>query len=1047
MKIYLTFLFSFLFLISSAGYQERKELYSLNPQNAKEFISANPDAVSVFFNPQGGEEGKGVLVLEIKKKSGGLVEVKCPVLKYPSPIAGVSARQLEFAFQLRLVNTAGVPAQFRFRLSNGRYALAVKPENSRWDTFFAPQTNSQRWRNWNIGKGRISLAPRSGEGQPVILIDTARGGGRIEIEKMTISDICTLNHTFFSGQTDHIISAESGRMKISVYDPGNLVSGKIAVLDEEGKLKEHRTLKNGISEVTLQMPERGFYDFSVRAVYRDGKQINSSCSAAVIGVPLDENIRRLSRYGICSVYANSKWAKKYGFNALYHRWSLRNISQRKDGTLVWQGKPASFSQDQVTHAAMFDNLPKWLCTDKGQSSGGLYPPKDWNLLSEAVKLWAENTTVLPDVINIFNEPDARWRGSADDFVKIHNVISSALKEARPEAKVGGPGFYRIRPDHFRRNVEKGILKNMDYIVLHAYVHATPPEAEFIGNIIEIQNYLSATPYADLPIAFTEFGWTSPPGDWQKPVDELTKARYCARSMILCTVRNIRHLIYFAARFYQSPEEWNYSIVKPDYTPLPAMSAYSTLIRELAPVHTGGTWIKFAPGIHGAFFLRNGKSAGAFWTEKEQIGILLPGKPNYVRSMTGTLLNGNEKMIISPSPVYAEFSGTGLAKIQETPVQTILPEEKFSLHADEILQPPYLKKDQQGNFFIPESAPLGFYTVMSRNGEEWTAHRYKAISPLTVQYSNLLWSGNKSEFPELQFQAASHLKEKTEALFSLKFRNGSVLTQKCILIPEKTRKVSFKLPEIANGKRYTGILTVSCKKPFSWLSSCEFDATPLAADRYTVEPGEQIWKRIEKIKINPWSISEKSQEKISSTPAFFQMYASPFGFHLRVTANDPDLQRNAIWSEMWKSDSLQFAFDLDADREWQPNNVGNGLNGHRVVSFGLAYRADKTIPMHWCFAGYVEGVRSGPAFELSKTCKVARNEQKKQTVYTAAIPWKLIGANKMPSIGKKIGFALLLNDENGKEGRKTIPFFHGIMKPDAAKYGKFILRDSKKRRDS
>ena len=1020
-----------------AGYEERKTLFVLNSGSAEQFLSTNPDAVSAAFDPRGGEDRKGAFILEIRKKSG-LVEIRGPEINVPFLPEKGSSRQLEFRFQLRLLKTSGVPARFHFRLPNGKYANAGKPENSRWDTFFAPKTASQKWTDWNIGKGRVSLPSGIRKGQCVITIDTSNGHGRIEIEKMFIDSIRTLNHQFRSGRKDHIIPAESGTMRILIHDPEHLVSGSITVTDETGAGKEHRLLKRGEAEQLLSMPERGYYFFSVKAVYSDGRQISSSCSAAVIGPPLDETIRRSSRYGICTVYANRKWAEQYGFNVLYESWSLKNISPGTDGKLVWKGKPPVYSRNIISHAAMFETLPVWLCGEKGKS-GGLYPPKDWSLLADAVKLWAKNTPVLPSVINLFNEPDAKWRGNSEDFIKIHHVISSALKEARPDAKLGGPGFYRIRPSHFRRNVEKGILKNMDYIVLHAYVHGTPPEAEFIDNIIAIQDYLSKTPYSHLPIAFTEFGWTSPPGDWQKPVDELTKARFCTRSMILCTVRDIKHLVYFAARFFKSEEEWNYSIVKPDYTPLPAMAAYSALIRELAPIHTGGTWIKFAPGVHIALFPRNGKTVGAFWTEENPLEVCLPQNPNYIRSMTGKLLEKNRKTVISPSPVYAEFSGTALANIQTTPVKMLLPEEKFSLQADEILEVPYLEKDVQGNFFIPGTAPLGIYTIPARKGERWTAHRYQVCSPLQVRYSGLLWDGSKSQHPELRFNVISRLKHRTEILLSLKFKNGSALTRKQILSPGKTEEVAFRLPEIVNGKRYVGDLTVICKKPFFWQSSCEFDATPLAVDRHTVLLKKNRWEQVEKINLNSWSAPEKGLENISSAPAYFQMYASPFGVHLRVTVNDPDLQRETAWSEMWKSDSLQFAFDFDADKEWQPNNVGNGLNGHRVVSFGLAWRTDKPTPMHWCFAGYVDGVRGGPAFELSKSSEVVRNTQTKQTIYTTDIPWRLLGASRMPPPGKKIGFALLLNDKNRGEERKTIPFFHGIRKPDATKYGTFILR--------
>jgi hypothetical protein len=218
--------------------------------------------------------------------------------------------------------------------------------------------------------------------------------------------------------------------------------------------------------------------------------------------------------------------------------------------------------------AMNDTLPTWLEPSHVKHDHGLYPPRDWDLFEKTIEAWAKACNPLPDVVTMYNEPDAHWRGTKHELVRYAQTFARAVRRARPDAVIGGPGFYSIRMDDFKEYAQLGILEGLDCLVIHAYVNGTAPEGDFIQRITELKQYLQSIGKADMPIYLTEFGWTAPPGDWQTPVDELTKARYCARSLILSTALDIDGLVYFCGRYAKASKGTSYAMVHSDYTPTP-----------------------------------------------------------------------------------------------------------------------------------------------------------------------------------------------------------------------------------------------------------------------------------------------------------------------------------------------------------------------------------------------------------------------------------------------------------------------------------------------
>ena len=1020
----------------AAGRTETETVCNLpaGPAALKGWESTNPSAVSIGYLPQGGQGGKGALVFRILKP-GGIVEVNGPEFQLPKRPVFVSTRRLELTVQARQEECENGAVQFRIRQNNGRWAGAVRPRRD-WDTVL-DMVEAWEWKKWGLWTEYGNIGNGTTSSRVVLRIDTRGGKGTLLIEKLEIKEITIINHSITTGAEWNTFFGDSGKFCVRWFRPEQIKEAKLNVIDEEKKTVKALVVGPGVQQTEVRLPERGYYEITASALYRDGKKLDSTCTVGVIGKPIPEEIRRHSRYGIMRVHASGDWAKRIGSNYDWGFWTLDNVAPGPDGKIVSHfPKPPQNAKkrDFLYHAGMHGVLPKWLQQPKAKNQY-LFAPNDWKRYAEAVEVWARDNPDLPDVVSIYNEPNAHWRGTEEEFIKFHNVTTDAIKKGRPGTKVGGPVLYRILMKDFKRYVEKGILNNMDYVVMHAYVHSTPPEREFIENIIAMQEFLKTTKYARLPIALTEFGWTGYPGDWQKPVTELEKARYCVRSLLLCTARNIDTLIYFNARYAQAADEYNYSIVKPDYTPLPAFVSFSTFLREMSTVKGGGQYFKLAPDVFWTGFKRDGKTLAALWTMDRKIRLTLPAMPLSLRSMMGKSLAPVRVPELSPSPVYAEFADPAIAEMKVGKIRDLLPGSAISLDAEEILVPPFLTLEKPNTIRFPVTAPLGEYTILFRKNGLFHAQPVHLIRPFTLEFRDWKWNGTDAK-GILVFRAVSHLPGKTEVGLELKLAGKTVASRSIALESGKETELSFSLP-FSSGKRMTGELLLQCGSPIRWTAAQPFDTTPMAIPLFE-RTSPDVWKSLPELDITRWGRAEEYKPgELSSVSAGLKLFAAPDGIHLLLRVHDKDHVQNDLWQDMWKEDSIQIGFDLDADKEWQPNNVGHGLNGHRVVEYGLAARS-KGRPQGWCFLGYADGVKSGPAFELMDTIKVRHDKASGVTIYEALFPWKLLGATGTPDPDSRIGMALLINDAGTGHGRKILRFFDGVSSKNPEKYGRIQL---------
>ncbi len=127
---------------------------------------------------------------------------------------------------------------------------------------------------------------------------------------------------------------------------------------------------------------------------------------------------------------------------------------------------------------------KWKPGERYLPAGWAYPPKDYAKWSELVYQWVKHCVerygrkeVETWYWETWNEPNIfYWKGTQDEFFKLHDTTVDAVRRALPTAKVGGPDtagggrFLRQFLEHCQRGDNAATGKKgtpLDFISFHA----------------------------------------------------------------------------------------------------------------------------------------------------------------------------------------------------------------------------------------------------------------------------------------------------------------------------------------------------------------------------------------------------------------------------------------------------------------------------------------------------------------------------------------------------------------------------------------------------
>ncbi|WPJ95106.1 sugar-binding protein [Coraliomargarita algicola] len=855
--------------------------------------------------------------------------------------------------------------------------------------------------------------------------------------------------TFTSEAQGNIFTDINGAMTLHL--PTSIVGGEIVARNEFGNVVSTFSLPEEANEkFSFSLPGKGYYSLTAELKLVDGSSTRAETTSTVVGPLIPDALRMQSRLGLWTVQGDPELVLAAGA-----RWNRRMISIHTVGEELLDAEPPE-AERELFHDSPFTQvgvmsfgLPLWLMepTEKKKSFGNpLTKPKDWGQLKELVSAWVrQHEKHFPDYFEIYNEPEWQWAGGTNaELVRVLATIADGIKEVRPQTKVLGPGFSSIRiQDSARLDLvtanEEGLFDHLDGLVVHAYVDGSAPEEEFIQRVIELQEFLREIDRPDFPIHLTEFGWTSGKGTWQKPVDELTQARYAVRSLTLLAALGVENATFFCLHYKAAPNpgERGFSLIRDDSTPKPSFAAYANVARWLAGVRGLGNWLRLTPTTHLILFEKtDDTSVAVAWDTETTRTIGLPLVTSRREDMMGRPLDADaDELEVSPSPIFLEFSSAQSPEIKMLPALDVMRggDDTVLSGSDAWIAPAPLKV-RNGRLAVPATAQNGDYLLLTEADGEWIGQPIRVIPPLQATEPVLEWP-TEVNAPRLTTTVTSHADGPvtTRVAVALEDTRDRFLNPP-VIHPGDIRRLSVPLEGLAPGKRYRGQLAVDTRHEGRRdVVTRPLDLTLLAASP-VAHGSEPDWERIPSIDFTDWDPfgGPIAREDCSAT---LQAAHGAEGLYLRVAVRDDDHLQNRSGEEIWSQDAIQIGLDPDFEKSWEANDLF-GLKGHRVFEYGVAW--DGTDVMTWRWISYVPELPVGepePRIDL----RVDRVDD--LTIYNILFPWSTLGLDKPMAAGSAMGISLSLADADaGKKGRRALRLFGGIAEgKDPEKYGPLWLR--------
>lgn len=199
---------------------------------------------------------------------------------------------------------------------------------------------------------------------------------------------------------------------------------------------------------------------------------------------------------------------------------------------------------------------------------------EWNLnyWNKAHK-WADGTEVTLTV--------------KDHYIPLMKTAYNTIKSENENAKVVGLAVGNIDTLPFIEEcLLNGAAEYCDYISIHPYsVYQSPEDADIRGLVESVRELLKTTSKPDMPIIFSEWGWTSAPG----VLTEEEQAAYSVRGAALVE-DSIESLIWYNGQekdYIESILEQNFGFVNGNKAENPlaakpvfiAMSCYNSLVGD------------------------------------------------------------------------------------------------------------------------------------------------------------------------------------------------------------------------------------------------------------------------------------------------------------------------------------------------------------------------------------------------------------------------------------------------------------------------------------
>jgi hypothetical protein len=238
--------------------------------------------------------------------------------------------------------------------------------------------------------------------------------------------------------------------------------------------------------------------------------------------------------------------------------------------------------------------PRWASGD----GDAAMPPRDPSDYGSLVGRLARSFEGRVDAYEVWNEPnsEAFFKGTPADYVALLKAAHSAIKEADPRAEVVA-GSTQYNDDAYLEAVyEAGGGDYFDVWSTHPYMgksDAPPDEPDdgtpyMLDHVRTVQGVMTENGDGDLPIWFTEFGWSSHTTSAEAPayrrgVTKTKQAEYLVRALRFVAEEHpyVPVMIWYTERNKNTGDrhEDNYGLLTRRLRPKPAYRAVRDLLSE------------------------------------------------------------------------------------------------------------------------------------------------------------------------------------------------------------------------------------------------------------------------------------------------------------------------------------------------------------------------------------------------------------------------------------------------------------------------------------
>jgi len=249
---------------------------------------------------------------------------------------------------------------------------------------------------------------------------------------------------------------------------------------------------------------------------------------------------------------------------------------------------------------------------------------------------------------------------AADYFRRFNAVSESV----PDGKVtAAPDLYSIAAIH--------PYSLGQYNGATATCNSPEKDNELLWTLGQFRSAIDAAPDSaghKKEIWSTEFGWTTVPPEtvvkrngW--PCSELDQARFIVRSSLLQLGNGVTRIMPYNIRDipWANPVEANFGLTRADFTPKPALIAYSVMAQTIDDLPYVGS-IDYGPNITALLFGRDSRFILALWNSSDdnllkQISIAALPPATYETDLFGGWkeISGSYVGNLSASPVYLTFN--------------------------------------------------------------------------------------------------------------------------------------------------------------------------------------------------------------------------------------------------------------------------------------------------------------------------------------------------------------------------------------------------------